>query len=73
MLPHSAPSVADRVGRDLQGADPKAMEMRLPGSLIGELCQLMRRQLADGRPGQGAPTHIVQRRLIDDVVGVSCR
>jgi hypothetical protein len=49
------------------------MEMRLPGSLIGELCQLMRRQLADDRPGQGAPTHIVQRRLIDDVVGVSCR
>ena len=62
---------ADRVGRDLQGADAKAVEMHLPGSLIGELRLPMCRQLVDDGPGQGALTHIVQRRLIDDVVCVS--
>src|SRR5512133_1241077 len=61
---------ADRVGRDLQGADAKAVEMHPPGSLIGELRLPMCRQLVDDRPGQGALTHVVQRRLIDDVVWV---
>ena len=42
--------------------------MRLPGRLIGEPLLPMCRQLIDDRPGQGTPTHIVECRLIDDVV-----
>ena len=45
--------------------------MRLPGRLIGEPHLPRCRQLVDDRSGQGTPTHIVQRRLIDDVVCVS--
>ena len=45
--------------------------MRLPGHLIGEPHLPRCRQLVDDRSGQGTPTHIVQRRLIDDVVCVS--
>jgi hypothetical protein len=42
---------AGRVGRDLQGADAKAVEMHPPGSLIGELRLPMCCQLVDDRPG----------------------
>ena len=62
---------ANRVGSDLQSTDAKAIEMHLPGRLIGELRLPVFRKLIDDRPGQGTPTHIVQRRLVDDVVGVS--
>ena len=73
MLPHSAPSVAmlHRVGRDLQSADAEAIEMRLPGGLIGKPCLWLRGQLADHRSGERAAAHVVQRRVVDHVVGVA--
>jgi hypothetical protein len=72
---HAAPQRAfggdaERVGRDLQGADAEAVKVRQPGRLIVEPRLPMCRQMIDDRPGQGALTHIVQRGLIDDVVCV---
>ncbi len=61
----------DRVGRDLQCADAEAVEMRLPGRLIGEPHLSMGGQPMDDGPCQGTPAHIVQRRVVDDIVGVS--
>ena len=55
-------------GRDLQRAYAEAVEMGLPGRLIGKPHLLMCRQLTDDRPGEGTPAHIVQRRLVDDIV-----
>ena len=54
--------------RDLQCADVEAVEMRLPGGLIGELASVDGRQLMDDGPSQ-AP-RIVQRRFVDDIVCV---
>jgi hypothetical protein len=48
----------------------KAVEMRLPGGLIGGPCLSMRGQLIDDGPRQGASAHIVQRRVVDDTVCV---
>ena len=45
--------------------------MVLPGGLIGKLPPLMCGQLLDNRSGQGVLTHVVQRRLVDDVIGVT--
>jgi hypothetical protein len=61
---------ADWVRCDLHCADAEAVEMRLPGHLIGEPCPLMCGQLMDGRSRQGSPAHIVQRRVVDDIVCV---
>ena len=61
----------DWIRRDLQRTDAEAVEMRLPGGLIGEPCLSMGGQPMDDGPCQGTATHIVQRCLIDDVVGVS--
>jgi len=44
--------------------------MHLPGGLIGEPCLSMGGQLMDDGPGQGTAAHIVQRRFVDDIVGV---
>jgi hypothetical protein len=65
MLPHNALSVAiaDRVRRDPQRGDAKAVEMRLPGNLIGEPRLPMDSQLVDDRPGKGASVHIVPALL----------
>ena len=45
--------------------------MALPGRLIGKLPLLVRGQLPDHRSGQGVLTHVVQRRVVDHVVGVA--
>ena len=58
----------DWIRCDPRSTDPGAVEMRLPGSLIGEMRRLMCSQLTDNRPGEGSPSHIVQRRLVDDIV-----
>ena len=72
MLPHSAPfgGDTDRIRCDLHCRDVKAVEMRLPGSLIGEPRLLVRGQLMNDGSCQGASAHIVQCRLVDDIVCV---
>src|SRR6476659_1425235 len=60
----------DWIRRDLQCADVEAVEMRLPGGLIGEPPRLMGGQLMDDGPSQGTAAHIVQRRFVDDIVCV---
>ena len=45
--------------------------MALPGGLVGELAHRMGGQSANDRPGQGMLAHVGERRVIDDVVGVS--
>jgi hypothetical protein len=69
MLPHRAALDRDLhgVGGDLQSTDGQAIEMDLPGSLIGKACLWLRRQLADDRPGKRTAAQVVQRRIIDDV------
>ena len=73
-LPHSAPSGGDAGWDrgDPHCADAKLIEMRLPGSLIGEPRLLTGRQLTDDRPGEVTSAHIVQRRLVDDIVWMPC-
>src|SRR5580765_5995562 len=59
---------ADWVRGDPHYADAKLIEMRLPGSLIGEPRLLMGGQRTDDRPGKVSSAHIVQRRRVDDAV-----
>ena len=61
---------ADWIQCDLHGPDVEAVEMRLPGCLIGEPCLLMGGQLRNDGPRQDASAHIVQRRFVDDIVRV---
>jgi hypothetical protein len=44
--------------------------MHLPGVLIGKPRLAMCGQLADDRPSERTPVHIVQRGFVDDVVCV---
>ena len=60
----------DWIRCDLHCVDAEAVEMSLPGSLIGEPCLSMRGQLMNDCPRQGAAAHIVQRRFVDDVVSM---
>jgi hypothetical protein len=62
---------ARRIGGHLQRGDAELLQMALPGRLIGKLPLVVRGQLPDHRPGQGVFTHVVQRRLVDDVIGVA--
>ena len=47
------------------------LEMAQPGRLIGELPLRVRLQPLDHRPCQGMLAHVLQRRRVDDVVGVA--
>ena len=55
----------------MQSTDAEAVEMRLPGELVGEVCPGLRRQLADHGTGKRTATHVAQGRVIDHVIGVS--
>ena len=66
---HNPPSARTRPSHGDTTGPTK--EVRLPGGRSGELRLPMCRQLVDDGPGEGALTHIGQRRLIDDVVCVS--
>ena len=62
---------ARRVGGHLQRGDAELLQMALPGRLIGKLPLRMPGQLPDHRSGQVVLAHVVQRRLVDDVIGVA--
>ena len=51
--------------------DAELLQMAPPRRLVGKLPLPVRGQLPDHRSGQGVLTHVVQRRLVDDVVGVT--
>ena len=60
-----------RVWGDPQSADAEAVEMSLPGGLVGEVPLWLSCQLADDRSGQCAATHIVQGHVVDHIVSVT--
>ncbi len=61
----------DRIGVDLESRDAESVEMRGPGDLGGEDPLGMFGQAGDHRPGQGALSHVGQRRGIDDIIAVA--
>ena len=58
----------DGIGIDLESRNAKPVEMRGPGSLIGEDPVGMFGQAGDHRPGERALAHIGQRLGIDDII-----
>jgi hypothetical protein len=45
--------------------------MALPGALVSELALVVPGQLPDHCAGQVMLAHVLQRRVVDDVVGVA--
>src|SRR5215212_7987503 len=62
---------AGRVRGHLQGSDAELLKVVLPGGLVGKLPLGVRFQLPDHRPGQVVFPHVLQRRVINDVVGMA--
>ena len=62
---------ADGIRRNLQLVDPETPQMGLPGRLVVEARAWLGRQAAEHRSGQRARAHVVQCRLVDDVIGMA--
>ena len=59
-----------RVGCHGERGDAKPLEVRLPGRGIGKLFVGVFRQAGDDGPGEHAPAHVAQCRVVDHVIGV---
>jgi hypothetical protein len=62
---------AGRVRGHLQGSDAELLKVVLPGGLVGKLPLGVRCQLPDHRSGQVVFPPVLQRRVMDDAVGMA--